>query len=1465
MGSRRTIPHSLSSNGTSLNGTEVIGSSRSPGCSYLSNVRPENRSTLCSVIAQLTEETQPFFEITLKSKAISENCNVKFLCVVTGYPVPQVTWYKDDIQLDRYCGLPKYEIFRNGQNHSLHIYNCTVEDAAIYQASATNTKGIVSCSGVLEVGEMNEFKIHQRYFSKLKQKAENKRREAQGKENQEPVRTISPDRAQRKRRSTVGGYISAPSSTEEDGTEEIQQKIDAEVKVRTEDTSVKEVRDTNKTDSPVINGQDTKENCLKTGANMYDSAQKIFTALKPKSHFLKIKITNTAKVPPEEKKPSVTVTELENSGDLMEVEGTSASVVPALKSLKRRVTSIGSKQRTSQDKGDRKATKENLNVQNGSPSSTTSPKTPSHTPKLHPPQPLTKEDTNVKPCPKVTDKDKALSLSTDMTSQSDTSCDSRAVLPQPPCQQARDPLPQKETSSDQKKVRVAPPVPPREATQAHAKTQRNDAPVDLEHQAKPHTKAAPEKRLTERTAHDRHGLSLHHGPQKAIDKMIQDTPDHSRGSSESCTGLFTDTQKPPVKSPCAVEKSPKCNVSPSAQQSQLNTLIKIIEGTEIQLDEKVKGNEMSTLIAESTSVAVNEKCASVKSDVTPISKVSQKEKAGEVAKETDKMIVDTPNEDKETKSPGETVEMCIEHNQQMKEHAPVTNKFEVSTEPKSKDFKKCSSPIPTIISIAELLRSQINALEMSVHTQSAPEDHAGRDSGCSSVNKSDKDSETSTEKTQPPTIKETLMQIYNELIKTKELFEDEAPSLTNTQPLEIPPTVSRTHGIIVFEQNRKNGPIQSNGIQVSEMGTEEAHTKVSTSKHFEDEPLQSNNTGVKNKSQTLTPEIKVNSEAIGVSEIITPFAENSKTDELKTSINGLDAEQGVDSSTEARNPQTERCTTEDQVTVPLPNLTTETSPILRKRDSVSFPSATPQELASGARRKIHSSKSKPEEMEPSAPVSDLKPTTVTVSTSPRLPRHSTLLQPEVEQASPKKKCSPLLSRKNSPLEIQSQLPVTENNDIKCEESCADKARNDSYKAPQVIRKIRGETFTDHSGHLKLWCQFFNVLNESTLIWYKDELEIAKIIKSAGDETQVKLALAQASCQDCGVYGCTITNEYGTDSTDFLLSAEVLNGMSLREDLGVGEEIEMTALIFNKGVADSSMWGNKLFGRIMVQETHLGAGFSHKTWRAKVIYGLEPVFESGNTCIIKVCNPIPYGGKGEGLLIEKNLEMVKQACRIQNLTREYCKIFSAETRAIENFGSSLEVIPVYMMYRPANTIPYATVEADLTGVYCKYSGLGQSGRFEVSSESEVEKKCCALQHWIFQWTNGNMMFTKLEGVDTKITNVHVSVKSSGYQGISLDANPKVFEQFVIQHQCNYFCGLLGLRSLKVIESLLMPMKPKGSKSPLVQRKMASGSSSSQTGRKTNASPRTPRKMEHGERKSPSEQKADECKDRLSKNV
>ena len=97
---------------------------------------------------------------------------------------------------------------RKGRSHAeLLVSRCREEDAGIYQASARNTKGIVSCSGVLEVGTMTEFKIHQKWFAKIKRKAEEKLREIEqskkrGKENVEveSLQGMSPDRLQRKRR-----------------------------------------------------------------------------------------------------------------------------------------------------------------------------------------------------------------------------------------------------------------------------------------------------------------------------------------------------------------------------------------------------------------------------------------------------------------------------------------------------------------------------------------------------------------------------------------------------------------------------------------------------------------------------------------------------------------------------------------------------------------------------------------------------------------------------------------------------------------------------------------------------------------------------------------------------------------------------------------------------------------------------------------------------------------------------------------------------------------------------------------------------------------------------------------------------------------------------------------------------------------------------------------------------------------
>ncbi|XP_077424378.1 uncharacterized protein alpk3a isoform X2 [Vanacampus margaritifer] len=540
-------------------------------------------------------------------------------------------------------------------------------------------------------------------------------------------------------------------------------------------------------------------------------------------------------------------------------------------------------------------------------------------------------------------------------------------------------------------------------------------------------------------------------------------------------------------------------------------------------------------------------------------------------------------------------------------------------------------------------------------------------------------------------------------------------------------------------------------------------------------------------------------------------------------------------------------------TTPTSSLSCESSPRLKRRDSLSLiRSATPEELASGARRKIFIPK--PKEDADTAAVA-LEAQNVSPYMSPSQARRAALLQAPVGQNTPPmERRSPLLNRRKATLEVPKVVeePPKEEPAKAVKEKVAEK-KHDPLKAPQVIRKIRGEPFPDASGHLKLWCQFFNVLSDSTIKWFRDEEEILEVKRSAGDETQVALAIILAASQDCGVYGCSIQNEYGTDTTDFLLSVDILSDILLKDDLEVGEEIEMTPLLFTKGLANSGTWGDKYFGRIMTEMAHLGEGCNHKASRVKVIYGLNPVYDSGSTCIIKVPNPIAYGTKQDNNLIERNLEMTKQECKIQNMIREYCKIFAAEARVIENFGSSLEIISKYLMYRPANSVPYATVEVDLGEAFLKYCVTDAKGHMVAQSASEMEQKCSTFQHWIHQWTHGNLLITRMEGVETKITNVKVVTKTKGYQGLTDCSSPEVFEQFPTVHQCNYYCGLLSLRPLKT-QDQQQTTKVKSSKSPLLNRKLTPGSGSPQPhrkghspkmARKANVSPKVSRKVQETE--------------------
>lgn len=71
--------------------------------------------------------------------------------------------------------------------------------------------------------------------------------------------------------------------------------------------------------------------------------------------------------------------------------------------------------------------------------------------------------------------------------------------------------------------------------------------------------------------------------------------------------------------------------------------------------------------------------------------------------------------------------------------------------------------------------------------------------------------------------------------------------------------------------------------------------------------------------------------------------------------------------------------------------------------------------------------------------------------------------------------------------------------------------------------------TTGDGSTSMQCKLFSLF----FLFYF----LFSLFSSGGDESQVALAIVLAASEDCGVYSCTISNEYGTDTTDFLLSID----------------------------------------------------------------------------------------------------------------------------------------------------------------------------------------------------------------------------------------------------------------------------------------------------------------------------------------
>ncbi|KAK1199094.1 ALPK3 kinase, partial [Pygoscelis papua] len=1428
------------------------------------------RSTFCAIISQLTEETQPLFETTIKSRSVSEDSDAKFTCIVTGYPQPEVTWYKDDEEMDRYCGLPKYEIFRHGNRHTLQLYKCQEEDAGIYQASARNNKGIVSCSGVLEVGTMTEFKIHQKWFDKIKRKAEEKLREIEqgkkrGKENVEveKLQRMSPDRLQRKRRLARDLNLRSGASAWENEDAAKVHVTDSQSRLHEDIAEPKEQPVNAMTGFPskliaplkaevTTNGDASLESVEENGnsflAYIYETVEDLAT--KPMAKDSAAKKKKKVETPPAAKQE---VSKREESGR------------------------------------DRANTSPN--------------------PRFAPPVPLRRNaclrvanDQEVENNPKIKEPGKAVNLDTKINGDMHFSLKEMYFDKQVKPAAGKEKAGAKEEAVSE--AALQPVAVSRQTEDAPPSSEVSEAgPVPSEGQRGQHQaqKSEGNKAVSPEVAatvgqsasdlkHPVSGPTVETGQQaNKLEDLRKEMPvcQETRGAGKRTNPRLRPQEPPKPPAPSADHVQSSKEHPPTRKQAEGHS--HALEGRETQQgllnqDDKSQGEE-EPLVKKLSPPEPGEN--------TPLEQIAHQ----------------TAVKDGKSKEAG--AELSRSHpsaeagGSGAAEPSPGAAHRAVGGTPLG--HQKTETPAPASVHLAKEEPLPAPAEEMLVAQEAllAAHGNPGMEATAGEV--------PSGAQLLPPASREMEIKKADGSARQEE-FSASTLGEESAKPVPVGPQGKEGGGqtatALHQEPAAPSGTFEG-GAEVQpqvplvlpslerpqEMSLEEKmqhKSLVSSLKNYlllllkmsdSSKDAMKEDTDPRNKEQldaeeVMLPEIGIAGLSPRTSRRVLEKVQNNQlfqtaenlplTPRTSRRITGMINEEFVTSKEmlacrpvppKRRTRVVPEVEGPPQLSVPSivvgsmpaagagqpPSNISDLSPASPEEESPGdclavLPCATPEELASGARRKIYLPKAKQvgeeEEATPESPGHMRSPTV-----SPRQSRkNAALLQsPALAPSPPTEQRSPTLTRKMAMLEVPKlyeeptgdssadhEVPEYDKPEPQPAES---KKANNPFKAPQVIRKIRAEQFSDASGNLKLWCQFFNILSDSKLMWYKDEIPVAEAQRSAGDEGQAALAVVQASQKDCGVYRCVISNEYGTDSTDFLLSPEVLSGFILREEIEVGEEIEMTPMVFAKGLADAGYWGDKLFGRVVSEDVEVGAGFLRKACRARAIYGLEPVFESGHTCVIKVHNFIVFGTKNENSLIEKNYDITIQECKIQNSSREYCKIFAAEARAIPDFGAVPEIIPLYLIYRPANNIPYATMEEDLGGFCEQYCVTERDGSLVARGTSEIVLKCCTFQHWVYQWTNGNILVTDMEGVGWKMTNVRIATNLKGYQGLKESCFPSLLEQFVAAHQCNHYCSILGLKTLE-------PAKPKGSKSPSMGRKSAQ--SSPQFQKKGLASPQGTRK-------------------------
>lgn len=472
---------------------------------------------------------------------------------------------------------------------------------------------------------------------------------------------------------------------------------------------------------------------------------------------------------------------------------------------------------------------------------------------------------------------------------------------------------------------------------APAQRTRNDAPVGLE--LPPSWRRidvpAPVQKSPRRTTGAARGFSGNAGLQAPIAEPARGTRDHARGSGESKTVLVTDLRKPPQQSPDGGEDA-------EATPTSLQRTAKAGDVTEIWMDKEVGKNDC---------VALSENTVHVESESVALKNVQHKEKGTETSPE----VLMVKPEESEPAQPCSTIIL------------KSTKKVEEIIV-----FKEIPKPVSKVISIAELLRAQLAALDSTLPVLAAQADI-----------------EPVTESSQRLTEDDRKHKQEAKMEKKTEMHSTEQHQTPPGEASPMPPLSLPASGLETTARPKHHGSKETEAsTQINDpvvtltQKEKEAFDPLTSGKFSSQTPPVDSQT-----DQVMElPEIQLNGNC--------DMGSSRPLDRCQTDDHSINSEQMF--PTRSANEENHL----EQISLVVEVSASET--VLKSRNGVS---ATPRELASGARRKVPTPKTKAEEATADGKLS--------TGASPSSSRRSPLLQPPDERSSPVERHSPLASRRRN--------------------------------------------------------------------------------------------------------------------------------------------------------------------------------------------------------------------------------------------------------------------------------------------------------------------------------------------------------------------------------------------------------------------------------------------------------------------